>query len=102
VIIPTLPNNALLEIRAHEVGRKIAVQRIVTPIPLAHCKNCMDDGVVYVSFLGTGPTKQPVTMAKPSTWVENGWYLIERTSGYPCPCCGIVKPEPTYKPVELF
>ena len=100
MIVPTLPNNALLEIKAHQVGGKIAVQRIVDPTPLARCKNCMDDGVVYVSFLGTGPTKQPVTPAHPSTYVETGWYVIERTAGYACPCCGIIKPMP--KPVEFF
>jgi hypothetical protein len=102
VIIPRLPDKAELEIKLHRAQKKIAVQRIVDEIPLSRCRNCMDDGVVYVSFLGTGPTRQPVTMAHPSTWVENGWYLIERTAGYPCPLCGIVKPEPTYKPVELF
>jgi hypothetical protein len=33
-------------------------------------------------------------------FAREGWYVIEETVSYPCPCCGIVKPE--YKPVELF
>jgi hypothetical protein len=87
MIIPSLPSAAIADIKVHQAGRKLAVQRIVEPIELARCKNCMDDSVVYVSFLGTGPTKQPTTMGKPSTWLEHGWYVIERTASYPCPAC---------------
>jgi len=87
MIIPRLPEIALAEIKAHQATRRLAVQRIVEPIPFPPCKNCMGDGVVYVSFLGSGPSKAPVTMHKPSTWFETGWYVIERTAAYPCPSC---------------
>ena len=87
MIIPTLPQLALTEIKFHQATKRMAVQRILEPKILARCKNCMDEGAVFVSFLGTGPTQQPVTMHKPSTYVETGWYVIERTAAYPCPVC---------------
>lgn len=89
MIIPSLPTLAIAEIKAHNQAKKIAVYRIVDPVENPACPNCMDEHIVYVSFLGTGPTKTPTTMMKPSTWVDTGWYVIERTAAYPCPRCSI-------------
>lgn len=87
MIIPALPNAAQLEVLAHQRTKKLAVYRIVSAVEDAVCRNCMDEGVVYVSFLGAGPTKAPITTKVPSTWVEHGWYVIENTKAYPCPHC---------------
>jgi hypothetical protein len=93
MFIPTLPDLALAEIKAHISSGKLAVHRIVEPKPLAACQNCNDDGLVYVSLLGAGPSKQPIGTGKPSTYFEGdgfgkkGWYLIERTASYGCPKC---------------
>jgi hypothetical protein len=93
MLIPTLPEIALAEIKAHMASGKLAVHRIVEAKPLAACQNCADDGLIYVSLLGAGPSKQPIGMSKPSTFFEGdgyakkGWYLIDRTASYPCPKC---------------
>jgi hypothetical protein len=93
MLIPTLPDEALIEVRAHVAAGKLAVHRIVEARPLAQCQNCQDDGLVYVSLLGAGPAKQPIGTSKPSTYFpgdgygRKGWYLIDRTASYPCPAC---------------
>lgn len=94
MLIPTLPEIARMEAKAHAASGKLAVHRIIEQKPIAKCKNCQDDSLVYVSFLGAGPTKQPLGLSKPSTFVagdgfvKQGWYEIERTVSYPCPNCG--------------
>jgi hypothetical protein len=93
MLIPTLPEAALIDVRAHIASGRLVVHRIIEAKPLAQCTNCADDGVLYVSFLGAGPSKQPIGMGKPSTYFEGdgfgkkGWYLIERTASYSCPKC---------------
>ena len=93
MIIPTLPDIARAEAKAHIASGKLAVHRIVSPKMAAECPNCQDDGLVFVSMLGAGPSKQPIGTSKPSTYVEGdgyakrGWYLIERTVSYSCPMC---------------
>ena len=72
------------------------------------CKNCAGEGIAYLSFLGAGPAKTPITSLKPSTFVEKserngeGWYVIERTKGYLCPACQGERAEPPTRkrPVE--
>lgn len=98
MLIPTLPDQAMLEIRAHLASGKLAVHRVVEQKQISKCQNCQDDSVVYVSFLGAGPTKQPLGLSKPSTFVQGdgyakrGWYEIERTVSYPCPTCALPRP----------
>jgi hypothetical protein len=93
MLIPTLPDIALSEVKVHTLSGKLAVHRIVEAKPLSACQNCADDGLVYVSFLGAGPAKQPIGTSKPSTYFQGdgygkkGWYLIDRTVSYPCPRC---------------
>jgi hypothetical protein len=109
MLIPTLPELATIEVRAHVASGKLAVHRIVEPKPMAACSNCCDDGLVYISLLGAGPSKQPVTMSKPSTYFggdgfgKKGWYLIERTASYPCPKCSgqHVSPRPGTRRPEV-
>lgn len=92
-VAPYLPQEAKDKIRVWEMNGKIAVQRIVPNSSSAKCKNCQDHGVVYVSFLGKGPTKAPLTTKKPSTYLEGngrvgeGWYIVDTTVGYICPHC---------------
>lgn len=92
-LTPYLPPAAKIEVQTHERMGKLVVHRILEGKENDACKNCAGEGVVYVSFLGSGPAKTPLTNLKPSTWVEKserngaGWYVIERTAGYPCPHC---------------
>jgi predicted RNA-binding Zn-ribbon protein involved in translation (DUF1610 family) len=98
MVIPTLSDQAMHEIRAHVASGKLAVHRIVEQKQIARCQNCQDDSVIYVSFLGAGPTKQPLGHSRPATFVQGdgyarrGWYEIERTVSYPCPACALAKP----------
>ena len=92
-ITPYLPAEARSDIREWELAGKIAVHRVAESNPRALCQNCMDHGVIYVSYLGAGPTRQPITIKKPSTYIEPGellkpgWYIITRTVTYICPHC---------------
>ena len=93
MLIPTLPDIAMVEVKAHVASGRLAVHRIIEQKPIATCQNCQDEGVIYVSLLGAGPSKQPIGMSKPSTYLggdgyaKRGWYQIERTASYPCPRC---------------
>jgi hypothetical protein len=106
MIVATLPDRAWKEIGAWVNSGKLAVHRIIQEKPLAHCKNCQDEGYVYVSYLGSGPSMQPVTTAVPCTWVDKsemngaGWYVIENTIAYECPRCHDLRihPEHVSKP----
>lgn len=93
-----LPDRAMSDVKAWVFQGKRAAHRCVEDKPLAACKNCQDEGLVYVSFLGSGPSQQPITMHKPSTYLDlvdgKGWYLIENTTSYECPVCHAMAPQP--------
>ena len=97
-ISPYLPPAAKIEVTQHERAGKLVVHRLVEGKEADACRNCAGEGLLYLSFLGAGPTKTPITNIKPSTWVEAserngaGWYVIERTAAYPCPHCQGVRP----------
>ena len=99
-IAPYLPPIARVEVQQHEAGKKLCVHRIVESHGDESCKNCAGEGIVYLSFLGAGPTRLPLPGTRPSTFVPasekngEGWFIIEKTSGYPCPHCqGVRQPQ---------
>ena len=57
------------------------------------CANCAGYGAVLISFCKYGPSAQPLTNKKPSTFFPGngefgaGWYLIEQTLALACPTC---------------
>lgn len=101
MILPTLPDIAKSDVKAWNGAGKRAARRIIDD-STGSCKNCGGLGEVLVSFLGTGPSKAPMTTKKPSTWIENeGWFVIEDTKGYPCPVCSadrVVRLPGAFKP----
>lgn len=108
-ITPYLPQDAIDRIKLWQASKKVAVQRVVPVNYGAKCQNCQDHGVVYVSFLGSGPSRAPITIKHPSTYVEGngkimeGWYIIENTIGFVCPHCNgnpesIPQEEPQFVP----
>lgn len=105
-IAPYLPPEAVAQVKGWAAAKKIAVQRIVARRNGSECENCQDVGVVYVSFLGRGPTRTPITIKKPSTYVEAdgqvraGWYVIDHTLGYECPHCHGRKRMPVTPPMD--
>lgn len=104
MILPTLPDAAKSDVRAWNATKRKAARRVIVGMGVdgLTCKNCAGLGEVYISFLGAGPTKAPVTSKKPSTHIDGeGWYLIEDTKGYPCPACSgeqIVRLPGAFKP----
>lgn len=91
MIVPTLPRQAWDDARAWQKKSRIAAQRILSEQPQSRCKSCQDMRQVFLSFLGFGPSEQPSTISKPSTYIEagerSGWYVIESTAAYECPVC---------------
>jgi hypothetical protein len=94
-VTPYLPEEAIAHMRSWQAKGKIATVCAFEKHPQPICGNCQDMGIVYVSFLGDGPTVTPPTIRKAATYLEadgekhrrGGWYIIEQTAGYWCPHC---------------
>ena len=92
-ITPYLSKEAKIDITTWRNQGKAAFHRVIEQKPDAECKNCGDWRQIVVSFCSKGPSMQPVTPHKPSTYfsgngtVGKGWYLIENTVTYDCPNC---------------
>ena len=98
-VTPYLSKTAKFDVRQHEAQRKLVVHKVLESKE-GTCPNCAGEGIVYLSFLGAGPSKVPITTKAPSTFVEKserngeGWFVIERTQGYLCPACQGERPIP--------
>lgn len=95
IITPYLPNEALSAVQVHERTTKkpAFVTAYVKSNNPDDCPNCQGIGFVMVKFCKSGPFFTPAAGTSVITWYEGserfgaGWYIVEKTQGFPCPKC---------------
>jgi hypothetical protein len=72
-------------------GRRSVGVVVMTLTHDGDCRSCGGEGAVHMRMLANGPEDSPLTMMKPSTYIEDefrpGWWVIEETKSWSCPRC---------------
>jgi DNA replication protein DnaC len=87
VINPILPKDADADAREAIANGKSWFVCNPRGFP-SDCPNCGGLGYLWLRFVVGGPYRTPPPTVRPqtSTWIDNGWYIVESKT-YPCPAC---------------